>query len=159
MNASTCKPDAMEVQPNTDKLAAEPTDNQVLVLQLNIATGDDWSGSLQLVIPFSAIEPFKQRLAKSTQQTTEGPGAWSEVLEARLPSLQLGVSVELSQLELSLAETLALRVGHILPLKMPETVKIRLEDLPIAEGEYGSSNGLKAVKIASIQGTVTSDAQ
>lgn len=144
------EPTELVVLPNIDKLAAEPSDNQAVNLEINLNDGGDWSGLLRVLIPFPAIEPFKQRLAKApARQESSAGSTWRAALEEHLPAVALGLTAELTRFDMTLAEILRLQPGSTLPFEMPENVAVYLEDLPVGEGSYGSNNNRKAVRIQS----------
>jgi|TARA_R100000900_G_scaffold127863_3_gene103464 flagellar motor switch protein FliM len=144
------EPADLLVLPNIDKLAAEPADNQAVNLEINLTDSGDWSGVLRLLIPFPAIEPFKQRLAKApARQEPAAGGAWRAALEEHLPAVPLGLTAELIRFDMTLGEILRLQQGMTLPFEMPDNVAVYLEDLAVGEGSYGSNNNRKAVRIQS----------
>jgi len=146
-------PEQLTALPNTDKLAAEPTENLALNLDLSLSC-DDWQGVVQLIIPFASIEPFKQRLSQAILPVDQasGDGIWAESLSEHLPAVHMLICAQLTGMELSLGEILTLRTGTLLPLELPDTVTVTVESEPYCSGHYGRSKGKKAIKIHTVYG-------
>ena len=69
------------------------------------------------------------------------------------PSISPGVrertqpSSVLAQKRIDLRQLTRLKVGDILPIELPSSVPVCVEDIPVFTGEFGLSHGRNAVKI------------
>ncbi len=111
----------------------------------------DWEGTIDWVVPYSSIEPLKPRLGSSVSIKPEQAGAnWEHYFRKELLSVDLDVSGLYSSKNVSIAEVLKLKVGSIVPLKVPTDVVLCIEGQPYCLGEHGALNGKKSIKIKKI---------
>jgi len=50
-----------------------------------------------------------------------------------------------------LYDLMNLKVGDIIPIKMPETVVVQVENMPMYEGIYGTVNGHSAIRLLGLK--------
>lgn len=111
----------------------------------------DWEGTIDWVVPYSSLEPLKPRLGSSASIKSEQAGAnWEHYFRKELLSVDLDVSGLYSSKNVSISEVLNLRVGSIVPLKVPTDVVLCIEGQPYCLGEHGALNGKKSIKIKKI---------
>ena len=60
----------------------------------------------------------------------------------------VAVSSSIDGLQLTLKELIELSPGDVVPIQMPETVALRVEDIPVYEGHFGAFDGKNAIKIS-----------
>jgi flagellar motor switch protein FliM len=51
---------------------------------------------------------------------------------------------------LPVKDVMELKAGDIIPFDMPDEVTLIAEDIPVFRGEYGMSNGNRAIKIKEV---------
>ena len=71
----------------------------------------------------------------------------AERLRDGIRDSQVDVRCSLAGFELSLSELLALRIGDVIPVNIPSTAVLRVEDVPVYSGHYGIAQGWSALKI------------
>ncbi|MEM6773769.1 MAG: FliM/FliN family flagellar motor switch protein [Pseudomonadota bacterium] len=130
-----------------DRLEALPASDVVLRFAFSFAV-DEFESHAEILIPFDGIEPFQERFAppRRKQETVEGEG-WAPHLRSELPGIELELAAVLSSFPISLADLLELEEGSVLPLAPPEQVGLKVDDVTLAEGRYGTFEGLKAVQL------------
>ena len=72
---------------------------------------------------------------------------WNNYLKVAIEDVDLDVKSDLANPQISLLELRNLKVGDVIPIKMPDTVTVTSKGIPLFNGVYGSSNGKAAVKI------------
>jgi flagellar motor switch protein FliM len=72
---------------------------------------------------------------------------WNNYLKVAIEDVDLDIKSDLANPQINLLELRKLKVGDVIPIKMPETVTVTSEGIPLFSGVYGSSNGHAAVKI------------
>tara|TARA_R110002110_G_C13470513_1_gene720889 strand:- start:125306 stop:126295 length:990 start_codon:yes stop_codon:yes gene_type:complete len=110
---------------------------------------NDWSASIDWVVPYALLEPLRPKLG-SPSAALPAPGAntdWREHILAGLPSVELDISATFSSEVVSIAQILGLKRGAIVPLKAPSHVTVSIEGEPFCHGEYGALRGKKSIKI------------
>ena len=110
--------------------------------------GDNLAGALHLALPYSSLEPIRETLLNSFRQEQPNPGAqFTERLREGIRDSQVEVRCALAGFDLTLSELLALRIGDVIPVDIPSTAVLRVEDVPIYSGHYGVAQGWRALKI------------
>lgn len=121
----------------------------VIVTEYVVEMANDISGTIQVVYPFSAMKPIRH-LLKSQVQTDhadERDRIWKKQLRACIKDVELDLKSNLAYPRISLYDLMNLKVGDIIPIKMPETVLLQVENVPTYEGIYGSANGHAAIRL------------
>ncbi len=106
-------------------------------------------GECHVVIPYSIIESVKEILG--SEGPTEDPKSdaqWQARLAEEVGAANVGVSSSIEGLQLTLKELIELAPGDVVPLEMPETIALRVEDIPVYEGHFGAFDGKNAIKIS-----------
>jgi flagellar motor switch protein FliM len=111
------------------------------------------SGNLSIVIPFSTLEPIRQKLISGFQQeVVETDHYWVNMMMRHLEETDLNVSVELGSTEISLRQVVELKVGDVIPLRTDATAElaVEVEGVKRYEGLYGSSRGSRAIQVTKL---------
>ena len=109
---------------------------------------DSIAGNIHLALPYSLLEPIRKNLLSSLCQEHPNPSpALAERLHDGLQESQVDVRCALAGFELSLSDLLALRVGDVIPVNIPSTAVLRVEEVPLYSGHYGVAQGWSALKI------------
>ena len=112
----------------------------------------DWEGTIDWYIPYSAIEPLKNRLgnpAAGQASKADVPG-WEDFFRRELLSVELEISGVFTSRNMSLSEVMGLRKGAVVPLAAPTAVTLCIEGAPFCVGEHGAMNGRKSIKIKQV---------
>lgn len=122
--------------------------NEPLTVSSATIGRDAIAGSLHLALPYSILEPIRETLLDSTCQEHPNPSQQlSERLSEGIQESQIEVRCALAGFELSLSDLLALRVGDVIPVNIPSTAVLQVENVPIYSGSYGIAQGWSALKI------------
>lgn len=121
-----------------------------ITIQLEI---DEFDGKVYFCIPYSMIEPVREKLYSSIQSDKfELDRRWSEKIKETLMGSDVEIVAELGRTKLSLESLLNLEVGSVIPLSnsVKDDILIRVEKNPVYTGMPGYSRGNQAVKITKI---------
>jgi flagellar motor switch protein FliM len=131
-------PDRLEMLPGTDVL---------LRLAFTLSAGD-LESTVQLLLPFSSLEPYRDRFAppRKKEAADSGP-SWEPFFRRELPGIELELAAVLATRPIALADLLQLQEGAIIPLTAPEMVSLKVENVLLAEGRFGTFEGFKAVQL------------
>jgi len=112
---------------------------------------DGGSGHLHVTIPYSMIEPIRDQLDAGLQSDrAERDERWTQALEQQIKDTEVVVESQLATATVSLRQLMNLKVGDVLPIQMPKSVELFVEDLPVFRGQFGVSNGHNAVRITDV---------
>ncbi len=109
------------------------------------------SGTITLVIPYSAIEPIKQKLSSGFQVEADQTDKriWSKIISEQLKDVSVDIKVNLGESVFSIKDLMELKVGDILPLNQDASkeIDVLVEGVKKFKGFYGTSHGSVAMKI------------
>lgn len=114
-------------------------------------------GGLTVCIPYSMIEPIRDLLSNPLQNEIETDPRWSRQLAGEVQSAGIELRAEFAHVDTSIARLLALQVGEILPMALPETVTATVQGVPVLECGWGQSNARYALRVERLLHTRTGD--
>ncbi|MBF6025614.1 flagellar motor switch protein FliM [Lysobacter niastensis] len=111
-------------------------------------------GEFHVALPYAMIEPIREQLDAGVQSDRiERDEGWTVALRAQLQDAQVELSSTLAQRQISLRELCKLRVGDVIPIELPRTVTLQVEQMPLFSGEFGVHNGRNAIKVNNVLAT------
>lgn len=128
-----------------------PTD-VVVVISFEVEL-EESTGTITLCIPYSTIEPIKERLSAGFQSEQLGTNpSWVPRFKEHLKRVSANITVELGKSEIKGRELLNLQVGDVIQLEKDCTgeLNIIVEENLKFRGYPGISKGNKALQISSI---------
>ena len=106
------------------------------------------SGAMHITLPYSMIEPIRDLLDAGVQSDiTDVDERWAISVKEDIKSAPVELSSTLATTELTLGQIIDLKPGDIIPMDIPDKVKVSAEGVPVYEGIFGVSNGNNAIKI------------
>ncbi len=109
------------------------------------------SGTITLVIPYSSIEPIKQKLSSGFQVEADQTDKriWSKIISEQLKDVSVDVKVNLGESNVSIQDLMNMRVGDVIPLNQDASkeIDVLVEGVKKFKGFYGSSHGSVAMKL------------
>jgi flagellar motor switch protein FliM len=136
-----------EVNPQFTTIVDE--NDLVIINKFNIEMAQGINGSVQIVYPYAAMKPIRELLRNQVigDSDMDDERIWNNYLKVAISDVLVDIKSELASPVISLFELRNLKVGDVIPIKMPETVTVGSAGIPLFNGIYGSSNGNAAVKI------------
>lgn len=108
-------------------------------------------GDLHITFPYSMIEPIRDQLDTGLQSDrVEKDERWTLALREQLQDAEVDISSQLGSMSLSVRQLLQLKAGDVLPMNLPKTIDLCVEDMPVFKGSFGVSHGKNAVKITEV---------
>ena len=137
-----------EVNPNLANIVS-PT--EVLVVSSFHIELNGGGGDLQVVYPYSMIEPIRTILDAGVQSDRgDTDKRWSILLKEELQHAKIEIKAILAEKELKVSDLINFEVGDVIPIDMHDQVMLLAEGVPVMCGQYGAYQGNSAVKIESI---------
>ncbi|MCX8031223.1 MAG: flagellar motor switch protein FliM [Thermodesulfovibrionales bacterium] len=121
-----------------------------ITIQLEI---EDFEGKVYFCIPYSMIEPVKEKLYSLIQSDKfDLDRRWAEKIKESLLISEVELTAELGKTVLTLEALLNLEVGHVIILNnsVKDDILLKVEGLPLFAAVPGYSKGNQAVKITKI---------
>ena len=108
------------------------------------------SGTVALVIPYSTIEPIKNKLNSSFQTESDRVDKeWTAMMQEHLRAAQANVAVQLGQANITVGDLVNLNVGDIIPLNQDcdSELSVMVEGVRKFKCFFGVSRGSRAVQV------------
>ncbi len=128
----------------------------VVVTTFNIELGEG-GGDFHVCTPYAMIEPIRDVLTSSMQgERLEVDDRWLRLMAQQVQNAQVDLVADLGTSSLTLREVMAMKVGDIIPLHIPDTITAEIGGVPVLECQYGERNGQYAVKVKRVLNTAES---
>jgi len=118
----------------------------VVISTVNVAL-EGGGGDINIVIPYSMLEPIRGLLEVIGDDSEEIDIQWKVALRNEILGVALNINSPLVEKTLSIREVLHLKKGDVIPVDMPKTVLLKVEGVPIFTGKACASEGYYAVQI------------
>ncbi len=110
---------------------------------------DGGGGDFHVAMPYSMLEPIRELLDAGVQSDKGDTDLrWSKALRDEIMDVQVGLSTRLLQTEVTLRQLMNFRAGDVIPVTMPESLLVFVEDLPTFRAKLGRTQDKVAIKIA-----------
>ena len=122
----------------------------IVVSRFNIEL-DGGGGEMHIAFPYAMLEPIREQLDAGVQSDRiERDEGRMRAMRAQLQDAQVELSSAIAQRQISLRELSRLKVGDVIPIELPRTVTLQVEQMPLFSGEFGVHNGRNAVKVTAV---------
>lgn len=119
----------------------------VVVSTYEFELGDELC-NLQLVIPYSMLEPVRESLDAGVQaDVDEADEHWLQSLREDIMYAPVPINCRVAERKITLREILDFKVGDVIPIDIPETSPLVVNGIPLFEARLGTSNEHLALKI------------
>lgn len=109
------------------------------------------NGIITLVIPYSTIEPIKQKLASGFQVESDQTDKklWTATIIEQLLETEIEVKVDLGETEIQVEDLMKLKKGDVISLDQDATGEfdLQIENVKKFKGYYGVHHGSVALQI------------
>ncbi len=111
---------------------------------------EDFAGSMFVCIPYSMIEPIKEKLASGIHgDNLETDHRWALVMKEALKETRVKLSVDLGKMELTFRDVMNFEKGNVLNIgkSVVDDLIVTVEGAPKFSGRTGFSKGNQAIKV------------
>ncbi|MGI9289478.1 MAG: flagellar motor switch protein FliM, partial [Pseudomonadales bacterium] len=109
---------------------------------------DGGSGEYHIALPVSMLEPIKETLDSGIQSdTTNKDERWTEVLKDELLYASVAINCSVVEKDIALRDIIDLQEGDVIPIDMPETVRVLASGTPVLNAKLGVSGEKLALQI------------
>ncbi|PPD05675.1 MAG: flagellar motor switch protein FliM [Methylobacter sp.] len=106
-------------------------------------------GNINIVMPYSMLEPIREMLDAVTSDRSEVDGRWQEALRNEIMRIELELDSILVEKHMTVGDIMRFKKGDVIPIDFPDSVALRAAGVSIFEGKIGISDGNYAVQIHS----------
>lgn len=104
-------------------------------------------GALTVCMPYSMIEPIRDRLSTPLQDEIEVDKRWVKQLSQQVQSADVELRAHFLTFQSSIGQLLKLQAGDVLPIEIPKTIVAKVNGIPVMECGYGTSNSHYALRV------------
>ncbi|WP_455921615.1 flagellar motor switch protein FliM [Pseudomonas putida] len=106
------------------------------------------ASDFNIVIPYLMVEPLRQLLnGPLTDSDPDAERAWSRKMAGEITQSHIELVADFTQIDTSIGQVMALQVGDVLPIELPDSIAAKVDGVPVMTCEYGSQNGLCALLV------------
>ncbi len=108
-------------------------------------------GHLHVTFPYSMLEPIRELLDAGIQSDRGGKDErWAISLREQIQDAEVEIGSELARTTISLRQLAQLKAGDVIPIHLPKTLNLCVEQLPLYRGSFGVANGHNAIRIGEL---------
>jgi flagellar motor switch protein FliM len=139
---------ASEVNPHFANIVSP---NEVVAVSTVHIELEGGAGDLQVVLPYSMIEPIRDLLDTGVQSdSSDTDERWINSVREDIKSAPVDITVRLLSMSMRLRDVRNFKVGDILPIEMPPQVFGRVDGVPVFSGKYGLHRGRQSVRLETL---------
>lgn len=134
-----------EVNPSMANIVSP---SEVVVVSTFHIELDGGGGDMHITLPYSMIEPIRETL-DSGLQTDAGDvdERWVKSLQADVMGATVNLDCTLAEKEISLRDIIDLQAGDVIPIDMPEKLRLTANGVPVFNARLGKSKGNLALQV------------
>lgn len=126
-------------------------DDMIVVTRFLVTLPRGTSSPVDIVYPFQALKPLLPLLRmRVISEPGDADPLWDRRLRAALLDIEMPVRSILAEPVMPLRSIVALKVGDVIPISVPEELQMLVERIPFGIGTPGEANGNAAIKIRAI---------
>ncbi len=123
--------------------------SEIVVISCFNVELDSGSGELHVTMPYSMIEPIRDRLDSSVQvDRSQHDERWMATLRDEIEEAEVELTPVLGNATVTLERLVDLKPGDVIPCDFDGNVTLYAEGIPVVRGSYGASRGQQAVKVS-----------
>jgi flagellar motor switch protein FliM len=109
-------------------------------------------GTLQerfsITFPYAMIEPIRPLLSNMvTDHYNDDIKDWNHQMSSEIRDSRIELTTNFLYIDSSINEIMALQVGDVLPVKLPNEVVASVNGVPVVVCEYGTDQGRRALRV------------
>jgi flagellar motor switch protein FliM len=109
---------------------------------------DGGGGNLHVTMPSSMLEPVREILDSGAATDRIGQDErWAQALREEIEDAEIELGMVLGRGQLTVEQLINLQAGDIVPFDFNGRATVVVGDVPVFRGNYGTSNGMQALKI------------
>jgi len=143
------RPEHVSAEMNPQFVTIVTPSEIVIKIEIHVEV-EDFTGKLFFCIPYSMIEPVKEKIYSGIQSDKFGTDQrWVERLKEILMGSKVKVVAEMDRARLTFGDLMSLKVGDVITLGKSSTddLTVTVEDVPKFSGRPGYSRGNQAIRL------------
>jgi len=105
-------------------------------------------GNFHVCMPYSMIEPIRESLwSIMPHDSVAADERWLNLMQQQMQDAEVEIKVDFCNFDMIFRQLLALQVGDMIPVELPEKVTGTIDGVPFVVGQVGNSRGKYAVRV------------
>jgi flagellar motor switch protein FliM len=149
---ASIQPEHVDSEMNPQFVTIVTPSEIVIKIEVHIEV-EDFTGKLYFCIPYSMIEPVKEKLYSGIQgDKFDLDQRWIGMLKETFMNSKVEVTAEMGTVTLTFSDLMSLKEGDVLTLNKStdDDLMIRVEEIPKFSGLPGTSRGNQAIRITKV---------
>ena len=122
--------------------------SEVVVVSSFHADLENGGGDIYITLPYAMLEPIRDLLDAGVQSDRgERDERWESSLREEIFNAEVELACELATATLTVRELSTMKAGDVIPIDIPEQVRVEAAGVEIFSGQLGVSEGNYAVKV------------
>ncbi len=107
-------------------------------------------GQIHICMPYASLEPIRDTLFSSIQGDSQGVDRrWVTMLTQQIQTAEVELTADLARASATVSDLLKLKVGDFIELDLKQSLTAKVDNVPVFECRYGTSNNHYAIRIQS----------
>lgn len=136
---------AVEMNPDFARVAGPDEIVVMTTMRVQLKGGE---GNLNIAMPYSMVEPVKERLDSSLTGRPEDDRLWKDCFCQQLLNAEVCVASQLARKQMTVRDVMRLKKGDVITIDQPETATLYAKGIALYRGKPGLSRGRYALQIA-----------
>ncbi|MFK8029923.1 MAG: flagellar motor switch protein FliM [Gammaproteobacteria bacterium] len=132
----------METEPALVTTAAPPESMLVVKLGMEVAGS---TNDCHIVMPLTMLAPVRPMLEASGQGSLLKRDQFQTAMRRSIKDANVMLQGNLCEVQLTLRDLLSLTPGDVLPIDLPPSIELGVDETPVLFGRFGQSRGIHAV--------------
>lgn len=132
-----------EVNPSLVNLVR--SNDVVVVSSFDIAL-DSGRGTMQIVMPYSMLEPHQELVDSAVNKKEEEDPMWDPKVQRHLLDVEVDLTCHVGDKRMLMSDVLSMKPGDFIPLAMPEVHTVTANGVPAFRARLGATNGNVALE-------------
>lgn len=135
---------------NTQFASIAAPNEVVLVVSFSLELGAA-GGQIHVCLPYAMIEPIKDILTRSLQgESIALDRRWEQLIKQHINDAEVEAVANFCTAPSTLRDIMNMKVGDVVPLTLPDTIELKVDQIPVMECHYGQLNGLYALCVENV---------
>lgn len=108
-------------------------------------------GHVHMTYPYSMIEPIRDLLDAGIQSDrVDKDERWNVALREQIKDAEVELECQLAKATISLRQLSQLKPGDVVPINLPKTLDLCVDNVPVCRGAFGVSKGQNAIRVTEV---------
>lgn len=120
----------------------------IIISKFRIELEGGGGGDFHVCMPYSMIEPIRDLLSSGMKVEKDvSDEKWVQTIREEMLKADIELTCVLTQKKVTLKDVMRFKAGDIIHVEIPEEITMKVKDVPLFTGNFGTFEGKYSVKI------------